>query len=189
MNKMAQLQILKQNIISVLKARFLQNPHRHPSINWESVETQLRKYPEKLHALIQMEHTGGEPDLLLFSHEKDAFLFVDFSKESPSERRSLCYDQAALESRKQNKPRGSALGAATEMGVELMTIATYHLLQEKEQVDTKTSSWLATPADIRALGGAVFGDNRYNTVFIYHNGAESYYAARGFRSELYLPVK
>ncbi len=186
---MDQLQILNENIISVLKERFLQYPQRHPIIKWEAVEPLLRKYPEKLKAIMQMEQTGGEPDLLGFSPEKDAFLFVDFSKESPTERRSLCYDEAALESRKQNKPRGSALGAAMGMGVELMTISTYHLLQEKEQVDTKTSSWLATPADIRALGGAVFGDNRYNTVFIYHNGAESYYAARGFRSELYLPVK
>lgn len=168
-------------LLGVLKTRFEHHPHRHPGLKWADIEARLLAQPHKLASLREMEATGGEPDVVGYDAKTDTFLFFDCSPESPKGRRSLCYDQAALEARKQNKPIGSAVAMAAAMGLELLTEEQYRALQELGAFDCKTSSWLQTPASIRKLGGALFGDRRYNQVFVYHNGAESYYAARGFR--------
>lgn len=180
MNTLTEKQTL--DLISILKKRFNSNMHRHENISFDDIESKLIKQPEKILSLSKMEETGGEPDVLCTTKNINDCIFVDFSKESPVGRRSYCYDDIALNSRKEHKPKGSAIGIADEMNVQLMDESTYRLLQSVEEVDLKTSSWLITPADIRKLGGAIYGDNRYKKVFIYHNGAESYYAARGFRA-------
>jgi hypothetical protein len=168
-------------LVEKLKQRFEKNMTRHKSIQWAKVQAKLAANPNKLWSLSEMERTGGEPDVIGQDAKTKEFLFCDCASESPSGRRSLCYDRQALESRKKFKPKGSALEWAAQMGGELLTTEQYHRLQELGAFDTKTSSWLNTPPDIRKLGGAIFGDCRYATVFVYHNGAESYYAARGFR--------
>lgn len=183
-NKLAVEQ--QQELFKILKARFEKNMSRHKGIEWKDVQTKLEATSDKLWSLHEMEQTGGEPDIVEYDKKTDAYTFYDCSPESPKERRSLCYDDEALEKRKEFKPDGSAIGMATEMGIELLTEEQYQKLQQLGKFDTKTSSWLQTPANIRKLGGAIFGDRRYDHVFIYHNGAESYYAARGFRGFLKL---
>lgn len=168
-------------LLHVLEIRFDKNMIRHKGLKWTSIEARLSTMPEKLWSLHEMERTGGEPDVIGMDKRNDEILFYDCSAESPKGRRSLCYDQAALESRKENKPAGSVLGMAAAMGIELLTESNYRDLQRLGVFDSKTSSWIFTPASIRKLGGALFGDYRFGQVFIYHNGAESYYAARGFR--------
>jgi hypothetical protein len=173
-------------LMATLQARFAQNPQRHAGISWELVAAQLAQHPEKLKALQAMETTGGEPDVVQLDSVGGAVLFMDCAKESPAGRRSLCYDAAALESRKTNKPTGSALQMAQDMGVDLLDEAQYHFLQTLGSFDTKTSSWVRTAPPVRQLGGALFGDHRFGRTFIYHNGAESYYGARGFRAYLWV---
>lgn len=173
-----------EELIAILKTRFEKNMHRHKGLNWNDLQTKLEKNPEKLWSLNQMEITGGEPDVVDYDKETDTYTFYDCSQESPAGRRSLCYDNEALESRKENKPKNSAIGLAKEMGIEILTEEQYHNLQKLEKFDLKTSSWVKTPPEIRKLGGAIFGDCRFDRVFTYHNGAESYYAARGFRGLL-----
>jgi hypothetical protein len=173
-----------KELLSVLKARFEKNKNRHKGIEWAGVQTKLEANTEKLWALNEMETTGGEPDVVGFDKKAGEYIFYDCSAESPKNRRSLCYDHGALESRKEFKPADSVVNMATGMGIELLTEEQYRELQQSGNFDTKTSSWIKTPADIRKLGGAIFCDRRYNTVFTYHNGAESYYAARGFRGSL-----
>ncbi|WP_336976522.1 DUF4256 domain-containing protein [Acinetobacter pittii] len=168
-------------LIELLKARFEKNSHRHKEIEWTNVRAKLIESPEKLWSLQEMENTGGEPDVVAYNQQKDEYLFVDCSAETPKGRRSLCYDREALQSRKDHPPKNSAIDVAKEMGAELLTEEQYHELQKLEEFDLKTSSWLATPEEIRKLRGALFADCRYGRVFIYHNGAQSYYAARGFR--------
>jgi hypothetical protein len=168
-------------LLQVLKTRFEQHPHRHAGLRWADVEARLAAQPDKLASLLQMENTGGEPDVVGHDPKTGALIFFDCALESPRGRRSLCYDREARLSRKHNQPAGSALEMAAAMGVELLTEEQYRALQQLGSFDTKTSSWLQTPPDIRKLGGAIFGDRRYDRVFIYHNGADSYYAARGFR--------
>ncbi len=168
-------------LIELLKTRFEKNSHRHKEIEWTNVRAKLIESPEKLWSLQEMENTGGEPDVIAYDQQKDEYLFVDCSLETPKDRRSLCYDREALESRKDHPPKNSAIDVAKEMGVELLTEEQYSQLQEIEEFDLKTSSWLKTPNEIRKLDGALFADRRYGRVFIYHNGAQSYYAARGFR--------
>lgn len=174
----------REELLSILKARFEQNMNRHEGLAWAEVQSRIEMKPEKVWSLSQMEETGGEPDVVGYDKGTGEYVFFDCAAESPKGRRSVCYDQAALESRKEHKPRSSAMGMAAEMGIELLTEAQYRALQQVGKFDSKTSSWIATPKDIRALGGALFGDWRYGNVFIYHNGAESYYAARGFRGSL-----
>ena len=170
----------REDLLKTLKARFEQNMNRHKDVQWPKLQARLEANPEKLWTLNEMERTGGEPDVV--SHDKNGeFIFYDCSAESPNGRRSLCYDRAALDARKENKPKGNALEMAAAMGIELLTEEQYRELQRLGNFDTKTSSWVKTPAAIRKLGGALFCDRRYDTVFVYHNGAESYYAARGFR--------
>ncbi len=158
--------------------------HRHAGLAWAGVQVKLEANPAKLWSLNEMERTGGEPDVVDFDHTTGEYIFYDCAPESPSGRRSLCYDRAAWESRKENKPQSSALDLSAEMGIEILTEEQYRALQKLEPFDTKTSSWVQTPPAIRKLGGALFCDRRYNYVFVYHNGAESYYAARGFRGWL-----
>jgi hypothetical protein len=172
------------SLLKILKNRFLKNMNRHLNMEWERVETKLLAIPEKLWSLNQMELTGGEPDVVGVEEPSGGLLFYDCSAESPKGRRSVCYDPEALASRKEYKPHHSALGMAAEMGIEVLNEEEYKFLQQWGKFDTKTSSWLKTPDDIRNLGGAIFGDWRYGHVFIYHNGAESYYGARGFRGSL-----
>lgn len=173
----------KDELLGILKARFDKHPNRHESKVWSDVLARLEAHPDKLWILNEMEITGGEPDVV--GREEDGtVIFMDCAAESPEGRRSVCYDPAALESRKENKPGHSALGMAAEMGIEVLNESQYRYLQQFGKFDTKTSSWLATPQSIRNLGGAIFGDRRYGKVFIYHNGAESYYTARGFRGML-----
>lgn len=160
------------------------NPTRHAGISWADVQARLEAHPEKLWSLNEMERTGGEPDVVGLSVDSGEVIFTDCVPESPEGRRALCYDQAALEARKKNKPAGSAVGLADEMGVVLLTEAEYRSLQQLGEFDLKTSSWVLTPAKIRDLGGALFCDQRFDTVFVYHNGADSYYSARGFRASL-----
>ena len=160
--------------------------NRHKSIEWNKVQTKLQANPEKLWSLNEMERTGGEPDVVDYDKKNGEYIFYDCSAESPKERRSLCYDREALNSRKENKPTDSAIDMAAAMGIEILTEEQYRELQQLGSFDLKTSSWVKTPADIRKLGGAIFCDRRYDTVFVYHNGAESYYAARGFRGSLKL---
>jgi hypothetical protein len=174
-------------LLKTLKTRFDKNMKRHKGIEWPKVQTKLEADPEKLWSLNAMEETGGEPDvvaLAIGSDKKNEFIFVDCSEESPKGRRSICYDHEALESRKEHKPKNSAAGMASEMGIELLTEEHYRALQALGNFDMKTSSWVKTPAAIRERGGAIFCDRRYDHVFTYHNGAESYYAARGFRGLL-----
>jgi hypothetical protein len=171
-------------LIIVLKNRFEQNMHRHEGLIWSNVQERLNHNPEKLWSLNEMEATDGEPDVISLDSVTGEYVFYDFVAESPKDRRSLCYDQAALDARKENKPRNSAMGMADQMGIEILNEEQYRELQQFGKFDTKTSSWLKTPSEIRKLGGAIFGDFRYGKVFIYHNGAESYYGARGFRGLL-----
>ena len=171
-------------LLEILRVRFEENMDRHKSVEWAKVQTRLETNTIKLKSLYAMEETGGEPDVVEFDKKTGEYIFYDCSTESPKGRRSLCYDRDALNSRKEFKPVNSVIDMATEMGVELLTEAQYRALQQIEKFDTKTSSWIKTPDGIRKLGGAIFCDRRYDTVFTYHNGAESYYAARGFRSLL-----
>lgn len=173
-----------EELISTLKTRFEKNTNRHTGIEWPKVLARLESNPEKLWSLNEMERTGGEPDVIGEDKKTGEFIFYDCSAESPKGRRSICYDHEALEARKEFKPENSAVAMAADMGIELLTEEQYRDLQHLGIFDTKTSSWVKTPADIRKLGGAVFCDRRYNTVFLYHNGADSYYAARGFRGSL-----
>lgn len=168
-------------VLNILKTRFEKNTNRHLGIEWSKVQTKLESNPEKMWSLQQMEKTGGEPDVIGFDEKTDEYIFVDCSAETPKDRRSICYDHEALEKRKEHQPKNSAIHMATEMGVELLTEAQYRNLQLLGKFDTKSSSWIATPEKIRKLGGALFCDFRYDTVFVYHNGADSYYAVRGFR--------
>jgi hypothetical protein len=172
----------KYTLLEILKKRFEENTHRHPNIEWIEVEKRLQNNPNTFWTLLKMEETGGEPDIVEL--KLNSFSFVDCAPESPSGRRSLCYDNEALESRKENKPKGSAIDMASKMGVEILNENEYRNLQKLGDFDTKTSSWIITPDSIRKLKGALFADYRYETVFIYHNGAESYYAARGFRGKI-----
>jgi hypothetical protein len=174
----------QEELLKVLKARFDKNIERHKGIKWTDVQVRLEANSEKLWILNEMEITGGEPDVVGYDKSANVFIFYDCSTESPAGRRSLCFDPEALESRKQHKPKNSAIGMAAMMGVELLTESQYRALQKLGDFDKKTSSWIQTPAEIRKRGGALFADFRYNNVFIYHNGAESYYAARGFRGSL-----
>ncbi|GGY87150.1 hypothetical protein GCM10011613_35430 [Cellvibrio zantedeschiae] len=172
------------NLIKTLKDRFAKNMQRHADISWEAVEEKLRAKPKMLSVIGEMESTGGEPDVIGYDKKTEEFIFVDCSHESPAGRRSLCYDRKALDSRKENKPVGNAIEMAAGIGIEILTEQEYRELQELGEFDKKTSSWVKTPAAIRDLGGALFCDRRYNQTFVYHNGAESYYAARGFRGRL-----
>lgn len=172
------------NLFAILKKRFDQNMHRHKAMHWLKIQHKLEASPDKVWSLHEMEQTGGEPDVVLHDHITDHYIFMDCSIESPSGRRSFCYDREALNSRKTNKPENSVLDMISYMGVELLTEHDYYELQAIGSIDMKTSSWLFTPENIRKKGGALFGDKRYGRVFIYHNGAEQYYAARGFRALL-----
>ena len=174
----------REELLRALKARFERNIDRHKNLEWSKVQAKLEANAEKLWSLHEMERTGGEPDVVGHDKKTGEYIFYDCSAESPKGRRSMCYDREALESRKENKPENSAMDVAAAMGVELLTEEQYRALQTFGHFDTKTSSWVTTPPDIRKLGGAIFCDRRYNTVFVYHNGAESYYAARGFRGSL-----
>lgn len=168
-------------LLLILKARFEKNMNRHKGIDWAKVQAKLEAKPEKLAVLDEMELTEGEPDVVGFDKKTGEFIFFDCSAESPKGRRSLCFDDAALHSRKEHKPKNSAVKMAEEMGIEMLTVGQYRELQNLGEFDLKTSSWVITTPEIRKLGGALFCDRRYNQVFTYHNGAESYYAARGFR--------
>lgn len=172
----------QEELLNTLRSRFETNMHRHPQTTWALVEERLKQNPEKLASLYQMERTGGEPDVVSIDVGEDEVVFCDCSAESPAGRRSLCYDEAALKARKANKPKGSAVQAAKEMGASLLNEEQYRQLQALEAFDQKTSSWLETPNEVRDQGGAIFGDFRYGKVFVYHNGVQSYYAARGFRA-------
>lgn len=174
----------QDELLNTLKARFDKNKSRHKNVDWATIQTKLEANAEKLWSLDEMEITGGEPDVVGYDKKTDEYIFFDCSAESPKGRRSVCYDHKALESRKEHKPANSAIQMAAEMGIELLTEEQYRELQQLGNFDLKTSSWIVTPADIRKLGGALFCDRRYDTVFLYHNGAESYYAARGFRGSL-----
>ena len=174
----------QKELFRILKARFEKNKGRHKGIEWANVQAKLDAAPAKLWSLNEMERTDGEPDVVGYDKKSGEFIFYDCSAESPKGRRSVCYDHYALESRKENKPTDSAIGMADDMGIELLTEEQYRELQQLGNFDLKTSSWVRTPASIRKLGGALFCDRRYDTVFLYHNGAESYYAARGFRGAL-----
>ncbi|WP_342542428.1 DUF4256 domain-containing protein [Paenisporosarcina sp. FSL H8-0542] len=174
----------QNKLLETLQKRFEKHTERHEGVNWQDVQTKLEDSLEKLWSLNEMERTGGEPDVIGYDEEAVEYLFCDCAKESPKERRSLCYDRAALEARKKFKPENSVVDVAAEMGIELLTEERYRHLQTLGEFDTKTSSWIQTPDDIRKLGGALFCDRRYDTVFVYHNGADSYYAARGFRGLL-----
>ncbi|HEY9260277.1 DUF4256 domain-containing protein [Chitinophaga sp.] len=173
-----------QSLLSVLKTRFEKNKNRHKGLDWTAVEAKLEANPEKLWSLDEMELTGGEPDVVGYDKKTDEYIFFDCAAESPKGRRSICYDHEALESRKEHKPENSAVQMAADMGIALLTETEYSSLQELGNFDLKTSSWIVTPPAIRKLGGALFCDRRYDHVFVYHNGAESYYAARGFRGSL-----
>jgi hypothetical protein len=174
----------REVLLRTLKDRFEHHPNRHPGLEWANVQARLELHPEKLWSLQEMEATGGEPDVVGQDQQTGEYLFYDCSAESPSGRRSVCYDREGLDSRKDNKPANNAVAMAAAMGIELLTEAQYRALQELGNFDAKTSSWLDTPPAIRQLGGAIFADFRYQQVFVYHNGAQSYYAARGFRGSL-----
>ena len=171
-------------LIGALKVRFEKNMNRHTGLEWVKVQEKIKANTEKLWSLNEMERTGGEPDVVGSDKKTGEYIFYDCSAESPNGRRSLCYDREALESRKENKPKGNAVDMAAAIGIELLTEEQYRELQKLGNFDAKTSSWVKTPSDIRKLGGALFCDRRYDTVFVYHNGAESYYAARAFRGSL-----
>jgi hypothetical protein len=174
----------RERLLDILKTRFAQNPHRHGGVEWSDVRTRLERNPVALKSLLEMESTGGEPDLVGQAGQGGRYTFFDCSAESPSGRRSVCYDREALASRKEAKPKDSAEAMAIAMGIELLTEAQYRELQRHGEFDTRTSSWIRTPPEVRDLGGALFCDRRYGKVFVYHNGAQSYYAARGFRGSL-----
>lgn len=174
----------EKKLLQILKNRFEKNGKLHPTFAWEKVLKKLENRPDKLWSLSEMEKTGGEPDVVCYDDRTDEYLFYDCSKESPVGRRSLCYDRAALDARKSAKPKNSALDMAAAMGIKILTEEQYRGLQQLGEFDMKTSSWLETPPAIRKHGGAIFADRRYDTVFVYHNGADSYYAARGFRGAL-----
>jgi hypothetical protein len=174
----------REELLTALKARFERNMNRHKGLEWTRVQAKLEANAEKLWSLNEMERTGGEPDVIGHDKKTGEYIFYDCSAESPKGRRSVCYDQEALESRKEHKPENSAVAMATEMGIELLTEEQYRELQQLGNFDLKTSSWVKTPSNIRELGGALFCDRRYNQVFLYHNGAESYYGARAFRGSL-----
>jgi len=174
----------REELLETLKARFEKNMKRHKGIDWADVQAKLEANPEKLWSLSEMESTGGEPDVVGYDKKAGEYVFYDCSAETPKGRRSICYDREALEARKEHKPKDSAVNMANAMGVELLTEEQYRDLQKLGEFDTKTSSWVKTPSAIRKLGGALYCDRRYDTVFLYHNGAESYYAVRGFRGSL-----
>lgn len=174
----------QEELLRILKTRFDKHPHRHKNLNWANVQATLEANADKLWSLNEMEKTGGEPDVVGRDKKTGEYIFYDCSPESPKGRFSVCYDREGLESRKEHPPKNNAVDMATAMGIELLTEEEYRELQKLGNVDTKTSSWLKTPAQIRKLGGAIFGDFRYGTVFVYHNGAQSYYAGRGFRGSL-----
>ncbi len=174
----------QEELLKALKVRFEKNMNRHQGVAWAKVQSRLEANPEKLWSLHEMERTGGEPDIVGHDPKTGEYIFYDCSAESPSGRRSICYDREALESRKEHKPKNNAMEMAAEIGIEVLTEEQYRELQKLGAFDTKTSSWIKTPPPIRKLGGALFCDRRYDTVFVYHNGAESYYAARGFRGAL-----
>jgi hypothetical protein len=174
----------RKELLRALKVRFEKNMNRHEGLEWSKVQAKLEANSEKLWSLNEMEITGGEPDIVGLDNKTDKYIFYDCSAESPKGRRSVCYDREALESRKEHKPKNSAIDMAAAMGIELLTEEQYRGLQKLGNFDTKTSSWVITPSEIRKLGGAIFADFRYGNVFVYHNGAESYYAARGFRGSL-----
>lgn len=174
----------REALLNMLRARFEKNMKRHQGHDWEKIQAKLEADPDKIWSLDRMEETGGEPDVTGYDEINHTYIFCDCSAESPKDRRSFCYDLTALESRKANKPQDSAVEVAEAMGIELLSEEDYHQLQQLGNFDLKTSSWLKTPPEIRKLGGAIFGDRRFGRVFIYHNGADSYYAARGFRGKL-----
>lgn len=174
----------RKELLAALQARFENNMNRHRGLVWKTIQTTLEAHPKKLWSLFEMEKTGGEPDVVGFDKKTGEYIFFDCAPESPKGRRSLCYDRAAHEARKEHKPEDSAMDVAAAMGISILTEQQYRMLQKFGPFDTKTSSWVYTPPEIRSLGGALFCDRRYDTVFVYHNGAESYYAARGFRGEL-----
>ena len=174
----------QEELLGTLQARFEKNMQRHQGLEWGKVQAKLEVHPEKLWSLNEMERTGGEPDVVSYDEVKDEYTFYDCVAETPKGRRSVCYDLEALESRKKHKPENNAMDMATAMGIEILTEEQYRALQKIETFDKKTSSWVQTPADIRKLGGALFCDFRYGHVFVYHNGADSYYSARGFRGSL-----
>ncbi|MDT3428840.1 hypothetical protein J2Z22_004434 [Paenibacillus forsythiae] len=174
----------REGLLKILSARFEKNMNRHQGLEWANVQAKLEANTEKLWPLHEMERTGGEPDVIGHDNKTGEYIFYDCSAESPKGRRSVCYDREALESRKEHKPKNNAVEMAAAMGIELLTEEQYRELQQLGSFDLKTSSWVITPASIRKLGGAIFCDRRYDTVFVYHNGAESYYAARGFRGSL-----
>jgi hypothetical protein len=174
----------REELIGLLKTRFEKNMNRHKGFEWAKLQTKLEANAEKMWSLNEMERTGGEPDVVGYDKTTDEYIFYDCSAESPKGRRSVCYDREALESRKEHKPENSAMDMATAMGIELLTEEQYRELQKLGNFDIKTSSWLKTPFGIRKLGGAIFADFRYDNVFVYHNGAESYYGVRGFRGSL-----
>jgi hypothetical protein len=180
--KLSQKQI--DELLKTLKTRFEKNMNRHKDIEWAKVQAKLQANTEKLWSLNEMEQTGGEPDVVGYDKKSGEYIFYDCSTESPKGRRSACYDRQALDARKENKPQNNAVDMAASIGIEILTEEQYRELQKLGKFDTKTSSWVKTPPEIRKLGGAVFCDRRYDTVFLYHNGADSYYAARGFRGEL-----
>lgn len=172
------------SLLKILKERFEKNSNRHAGIEWSKVKSKLEANPDKLWSLNEMEQSGGEPDVVGYDAKTNEYIFFDCSPESPKDRRSICYDQQALDSRKEHKPKDSAVNVAAQMGIEILTEEQYRKLQQLGSFDLKTSSWVKTPENIRKLGGALYCDRRYDTVFLYHNGAESYYAARGFRGSL-----
>jgi len=174
----------REELLKTLKSRFEKNMNRHKGLVWAEIQAKLEADPEKLWSLLEMERTGGEPDVVGQDKKTGETIFYDCSAQSPTDRRNVCYDRQALESRKEFKPKDSAVNMADAMGIEILTEEQYRDLQKLGKFDTKTSSWLITPAEIRKLGGAIFGDNRYDHVFIYHNGADSYYGSRGFRGSL-----
>jgi len=174
----------REELLKALEARFEKNMNRHKGLKWAKVQTKLEANTEKLWSLNEMERTGGEPDVVGYDKKTDEYIFYDCSAESPNGRRNVCYDREALESRKEFKPKNSAMDMAAAMGIEILTEEQYRGLQKLGNFDTKTSSWLITPSEIRKLGGAIFADRRYDHAFVYHNGADSYYGGRGFRGSL-----
>jgi hypothetical protein len=183
-NKMELSPEEREKLFGALRVRFEKNMNRHKGLEWARVQAKLEANTEKLRSLHEMERTGGEPDVVAHDKKAGEYIFYDCSAESPKGRRSLCYDREALESRKEHKPKNSAIDMAAAMGIELLTEEQYRELQKLGEFDTKTSSWVKTPSDIRKLGGAIFADRRFGHIFVYHNGAESYYAARAFRGSL-----
>lgn len=183
-NKKKLSQVQSDDLLQELRARFEKNKNRHKDLDWAKIQTKLEANAEKLWSLSEMEKTGGEPDVIGYDKKADEYIFYDCSEETPKDRRSVCYDKKALDARKEHKPKNSAIEMANAMGIELLSEEQYRELQTLGHFDTKTSSWIQTPTSIRNLGGALFADFRYGTVFVYHNGADSYYAVRGFRGSL-----